>query len=253
MGVLSVCHAMMQGHRYRNVCDLRKGAATSLITVDYTSHTVEESHSNDRVPSGFPYSSVKAKLSELDFIFLNRFIQEILQYVSVMLALRPPAIQQQSQQDSVPALATATGPGAVSASEAAQTHRLEHSSEAVAEGDKAMGAIIQMDIEMEAPVISMPRSSDSEDSLQIDLGFLSLHNSLKWMGGSSPDDPQVSDLHSLLYSDKDFSAVSAHNKTECGTTFVVMLWVCTAPPLPPPASLLDHFATFCVSVVVDCV
>lgn len=192
---------MVQGHPYRNVCDLRKGAATSLITVEYTSHTIEESHSNDRVPSGFRYSSLKAKLSELDFIFLNRFVQEILQYVSVMLALRPPAIQQQSQQGGVPALATATGPGAIQTSEAAQTHRLENSSDGVAEGNKEVGAIIQMDIEMEAPVISMPRSSDSEDSLQIDLGFLSLHNSLKWMGGSGPDDPQVSDLHPPLFVD----------------------------------------------------
>ena len=40
-------------------------------------------------------------------------------------------------------------------------------------------------------MISMPRSSGSQDSLQIDLGFLSLHNSLKWIAGSSTDDPQV--------------------------------------------------------------
>ena len=239
----------MQGHRYRNVCDLRKGAATSLITVDYTSHTVEESHSNDRVPSGFPYSSVKAKLSELDFIFLNRFIQEILQYV--MLALRPPAIQQQSQQDGVPALATATGPGAISATEAAQAHRLQHRPEAVAEGDKEVGAIIQMDIEMEAPVISMPRSSDSEDSLQIDLGFLSLHNSLKWMGGSSPEDPQVSDLHLLLYSDRGLCAISAQNKTEWYNICCYVLGMHRpARPSHPQRLLLDHVATFCVSVVV---
>lgn len=181
----------MQGHRYRNVCDLRKGAATSLITVDYTSHTVEESHSNNRVPSGFPYSSLKAKLSELDFIFLNRFIQELLQYVSVMLALRPAPIQHQSQQSGVPALATASGSETTLASGETQAQNSETSPAAIAEGSKEVGAILQMDIEMEAPVISMPRSSDSEDSLQIDLGFLSLHNSLKWMGGSSPDDPQV--------------------------------------------------------------
>ena len=181
---------MMQGHQYRNVCDLRKGAATSLITVDFASHAVEESYNNNRVPSGYPYSSVKAKLSELDFIFLNRFIQEILQYVSVMLTLRPPAIEQQAQQKGVSALATSTIAKAPETTEpqAAQEGR---GSIAVPEGNKEVGAILQMDIEMEAPVISMPRSSDSEDSLQIDLGFLNLHNSLKWIGGSSPEDPQV--------------------------------------------------------------
>ena len=186
----------MQGHQYRNVCDLRKGAATSLITVDFASHTVQESYNSQRVPSGFPYSSVKAKLSELDFIFLNRFVQEILQYVSVMLALRPPPIQQQMQQSGVPALATSSGKEAVQSEAqvsagAAQTQQVHSKSAAVPEGSKEIGAVLQLDIEMEAPVISMPRSSSSQDSLQIDLGFLSLHNSLKWIAGSGTDDPQV--------------------------------------------------------------
>lgn len=181
---------LMQGHQYRNVCDLRKGAATSLITVDFASHTIEESYNNNRVPSGYPYSSVKAKLSELDFIFLNRFIQEILQYVSGMLTLRPPAIQQQAQQKGVSALATSNIAKATEKPEP-QAARDGKSSTAVPEGNKEVGAVLQLDIEMEAPVISMPRSSDSEDSLQIDLGFLNLHNSLKWIGGSSPEDPQV--------------------------------------------------------------
>lgn len=184
---------LVQGHRYRNVCDLRKGAATSLITIDFASHTAEESFNNDRVPSGYPFSTVKAKLSEFDFIFLNRFIQEILQYVSVMLTLRPPAIEQQAQQKGVAALATSNVAEATGAP-GSQAAGAGGSPTAVPEGSKEVGAILQMDIEMEAPVISMPRSSDSEDSLQIDLGFLNLHNSLKWIGGSSPDDPQVSCL-----------------------------------------------------------
>ena len=87
----------VQGHQYRSVCEIRKGAATSLITVDFASHTVHDSYSNHRVLSGLPYSSVKAKLSELDFLFLNRFIQKILQCFSVMLALQSPAIEQQRQ------------------------------------------------------------------------------------------------------------------------------------------------------------
>ena len=186
----------VQGHQYRNVCDLRKGAATSLITVDFASHTVQDSYSNHRVPSGLPYYSLKAKLSELDFIFLNRFIQEILQYFTVMLALRPPPIAQQRQQSGVPALATSSGKEEVqaeakSSAKAAQTQQVHSKSAAVPEGSKEVRAVFQLDIEMEAPVISMPRSSGSQDSLQIDLGFLSLHNSLKWIAGSSTDDPQV--------------------------------------------------------------
>lgn len=215
--VLPRSSVVLQGHQYRNVCDLRRGAATSLITVDFASHTVQESYSNPRVPSGFPFSSVKAKLSELDFIFLNRFIQEILQYVSVMLALRAPPIQQHIQQSSRPALATASGmdivqaepgqsEGPVSAApsggkptQAEQSGPRAAASASGPEGSKEVGAVVQLDIEMEAPVISMPRGSDSQDSVQLDLGFVNLHNSLRWTGGSSTDDPQVHGRRLSLY------------------------------------------------------
>ena len=175
------------------MCDLRRGAATSLITVDFASHTAQESVNNPRVPSGFPFSTVKAKLSELDFIFLNRFIQEILQYVSVMLALRPPPIQQQVQQSGVAALATSSGveTAAADKDKASAPGQSETAPASATEGAKQVGAVIQMDIEMEAPVISMPRNSDSQDSVQLDLGFVNLHNSLRWIGGSSTEDPQV--------------------------------------------------------------
>ena len=181
---------VLQGHQYRNVCDLRRGAVTSLITVDFATHTAQDSYNNPRVPSGFPFSTVKAKLSELDFIFLNRFIQEILQYVSVLLALRPPPIQQQIQQTGVPALATASAGG--TAEPQSEAPKDPEQSGTTPEASKEVGAVVQMDIEMEAPVISMPRSSDSQDSVQLDLGFVNLHNSLKWIGGSSTEDPKVS-------------------------------------------------------------
>lgn len=69
----------LQGHSYRTWCDLRKGAATSLVTVEYGTHTREEAEGNERVPSGYEFATLQAKLSELDFIFLNRFIQVGLQ------------------------------------------------------------------------------------------------------------------------------------------------------------------------------
>ena len=184
----------MQGHQYRNVCDLRQGAATSLITVDFASHSKEESYNNPRVPSGFPYSSVKAKLCELDFIFLNRFVQEMLQYISVMLVLRPPPIEQQVQQSGVPALASSSGVETPKAEPKAGSQIPGQSQTAPAatpESTKEVGAILQLEIDVEAPVISMPRNSDSQDSVQLDLGFVKVHNSFMWIGGSNVDDPKV--------------------------------------------------------------
>lgn len=179
-----------QGHPYRNVCDLRRGSSTSLITVEFASHSAEESHSNSRVPSGLPYSTVKARLSELDFIFLNRFVQEVLQYVSVLLVLQPAPLEIQTQDTGVPALATAKKPvegaGVEGSSETKQP-----TGAASGEGAQEVGMVLQMDIEMQAPVVSMPRNSDSQDCVQLDLGSFSLHNSLKWIGGTSTSDPQV--------------------------------------------------------------
>ena len=54
-----------------------------------------------------------------------------------------------------------------------------------------MGMVLVLDINMDAPVITMPRNSDSSDSLQLDLGSLHLSNTVSWRGGSSGDDPQV--------------------------------------------------------------
>ena len=173
---------------------MRQGASTSLITLDFATHSVAESHNNPRVPSGFPYSSVKAKLSELDFIFLNRFVQEILQYISVLLVLRPPPIQQQIQQSGIPALATSSGVEATQAeSEAASdaSRQAGTASAAAPEGTQEVGSVLQLEIDVEAPVISMPRTSDSQDSVQLDLGYINVHNSLEWFGGSSVEDPKV--------------------------------------------------------------
>jgi hypothetical protein len=65
---------LAQGHPYRNVCDLRSGAATSLVELEFASHTPAEADKSARVPSGLPYYSISARMSELDVVFLNRFL-----------------------------------------------------------------------------------------------------------------------------------------------------------------------------------
>ena len=66
--------AFEQGHPYRSVCDLRSGAATSLVELEFASHTPAEADESARVPSGLPYYSIQARMSELDVVFLNRFL-----------------------------------------------------------------------------------------------------------------------------------------------------------------------------------
>ena len=79
----------MQGHPFRNVCDLRHGTTTSLIEVEYMTHAAEESLSNERMPSGLPFASINAQMHRLDVVFLSRFLFEVLRYINLLLALQP--------------------------------------------------------------------------------------------------------------------------------------------------------------------
>ncbi len=57
-----------------------------------------------------------------------------------------------------------------------------------------VGFLLLLDVEAEAPVITMPRSSDSQDFLEVDLGTLKMTNHIKWLFGSNPRDKKASIL-----------------------------------------------------------
>lgn len=75
------------------MCDLRRGSTTSLIEVQYTTHSAEEAASNPRVPSGLPYASLKAGMQSLDVVFLSRFLFEVLGYINLLVALQPEPLE----------------------------------------------------------------------------------------------------------------------------------------------------------------
>ena len=52
--------------------------------------------------------------------------------------------------------------------------------------------VLHMDLQMDAPVITMPRFSDSNDNVKVDLGAVHLSNSIAWQAGSSISDPKAS-------------------------------------------------------------
>ena len=55
--------------------DLRHGASTSLIELEFASHTGKDSDTDPGVPAGLPFYTLKAQLRELEMVFLNRFLQ----------------------------------------------------------------------------------------------------------------------------------------------------------------------------------
>ena len=62
-----------------------------------------------------------------------------------------------------------------------------------------MGFLLLLDVEMDAPVITMPRSSDSQDFLEVDLGELKITNRINWLFGTSPKDKKVSHHIPLMF------------------------------------------------------
>ena len=79
----------MQDHPYRYICDLRKGAADSLVEVQMVQQPAEGPRDAGRVPQGLPYYAIKAHMRELNVIVLARFLNETLRYIMLLLKLRP--------------------------------------------------------------------------------------------------------------------------------------------------------------------
>ena len=118
------------------------------------------------MPSGFEYWSVNVHITELELVFLYRFLQEILGYISLTLALRPPPL---------PTAAAAAADAVANRATAAATAALQ------SELARGMGMVLQLDVQMEAPVIVMPRNSDGADKVRSLCGAaaapLGVHNS----------------------------------------------------------------------------
>ncbi len=116
--------------------------------VEVASHKAADTYTNDRVPSGFDFWSVRVRVTRLELVFLYRFLQDLLGYISLTLALRPPALPSRGTATTVTDRASAAAASAVQA-----------------ELQRGMGTVLQLDVTMEAPVITMPRNSSSPDKV----------------------------------------------------------------------------------------
>eukprot|EP00884_Botryococcus_braunii_P010315 jgi/Botrbrau1/19285/Bobra.0073s0028.1 len=176
--------ALPEGHPYRNVIGLRSGASTSLIQVALSSHVADTGPAGDRIPPGLPYWTLTAEMRELEIFFLYRFLQEILRYIFLMLRLQPEYAARPVSPGARPGLSQ---PGAAPPEEEAVP---PPTSRKPAQAP-AMPFLILLDIKMEAPVIILPRNSDSSDSLEVDLGKLILSNRVLCLGPGLPTTPKA--------------------------------------------------------------
>ena len=104
----SLIHGLhVQDHPYRYICDLRKGAADSLVEVEMAQKSADAPRS-ERMPEGLPFYEIRARMRELNVIVLARFLNETLRYTMLLLKMRPEplagaeALEQQPEAGNQP-------------------------------------------------------------------------------------------------------------------------------------------------------
>ena len=97
------------------------------------------------MPAGLAYYGLQAELSQLQVVFLYSFLQETITYLTTMLAMRPPAKDAALQPGDAPA-ASDQQPAPVGPTEPQQ-------------GAALQPLLLLLDVQMDAPVISIPRHS----------------------------------------------------------------------------------------------
>ncbi|KAI5072395.1 hypothetical protein GOP47_0012501 [Adiantum capillus-veneris] len=144
-------------HPYHYICDTRNPGSTSFIELGFSSFSKDD---NDY--EGYEYS-MKGKLSEIRFVYLNRFIQEISSY---FMALAPQ------------------NPGYVVKIDNKVTDVERFFTQSEVEGSPA----IKLDISLTKPILIMPRETHSRDFLELDVLHIKVVNSIYWIGGEQ-DNP----------------------------------------------------------------
>ena len=113
------------------------------------------------VPPNMPCYYLEARLSKVSMTFLYRFVQEQIRYMRRLFEFQPPSLENQGNvEDRMRALTV--GPTDLRAPTAG--------------AGQAQSTLLLLKVEMEAPLITIPRSSRSEDGFNADLGTLSLKN-----------------------------------------------------------------------------
>eukprot|EP00887_Chlorella_sp_A99_P001951 scaffold18.g1951.t1 len=172
-------------HPCYQACGLKSGGGDSLISVEFVSYPPSHD-SGGRAPPGRPHSAVRARLCELQLVFLYRFLQEVLQYISTMLAMRSQPLDQQ-----LPAAPTAS---TASTQQQQQQPQQQPGWEPL---------LLLLDVEADAPVVRMPRSTDSLDAIEVDLGQLALTSSIQLVSpkvaGAPGDKPLLLEVAGLTF------------------------------------------------------
>lgn len=147
----------------RQICGLRDVNQESLISIGFNYYPSRVSN-NLAVPPDLDCYFLSARLSKLKVVILYRFILEITSYILTMLQLRPLSeeiLEVDNQKED---------------------NMIDLKDDFYSEGD-SQPFVLSVDVSMDAPIIVLPESSLSLQSIRADLGCLKLRNSVKFLKG----------------------------------------------------------------------
>lgn len=166
LGNLNIYYtALERTNQYSHICGVRDVGKSSLVMIQFEMYPAHVPHLLN-APQNMICYSLDAHLSKLKVVFLYRFIQECMQYLSQMLEFRPQTTDPEFDE-------------------------CIEDSKSFASGESSI--LLLLNISMDAPLITIPHSSDADESMKADLGTVSLSNKIV------PSDGQALVDHSLLH------------------------------------------------------
>ncbi|XP_010540792.1 PREDICTED: uncharacterized protein LOC104814451 [Tarenaya hassleriana] len=143
-------------HMYFWICDMRDPRGTSFVELAFTSFSVD-----DEDYEGYDYC-LAGQLSEVRIVYLNRFIQEVVEYFM--------------------GLAPSNSTGVVKIKDQVTNSEKWFTTSEI-EGSPA----VKLDLSLKKPIIVMPRCTDSPDYLKLDVVHITVNNTFQWFGGDKSE------------------------------------------------------------------
>ncbi|CAD6212089.1 unnamed protein product [Miscanthus lutarioriparius] len=153
--------SLLSSHPYFWVCDMRNPGGRSFVEIDFTSYNV-----GDEDYCGYDYSLV-GQLSEVRIVYLNRFVREIISYFMGLVPKSSDAVVKLKDDET-------------------------NSEKLVSKTDMKGSPALKLDVSFSRPIIVMPRETDSNDFLELDVLYITVQNEFQWIGG---DKNEMSAVH----------------------------------------------------------
>ncbi|XP_037495569.1 uncharacterized protein LOC105636609 isoform X2 [Jatropha curcas] len=179
--------SLPDSHSYFWICDMRNPGGSSFVELVFTSFSVEDDDYD-----GYEYS-LFGQLSEVRIVYLNRFVQEVVNYFMGLVPNNSKGVVK--LKDKV-------------------TNSEKSFTTSEIEGSPAL----KLDLSLRKPIILMPRRTDSPDYLKLDVVHITVQNTFHWFNGGKSDMNAVH-LEILMIKVEDIN-LNVGTETELGESII---------------------------------